>query len=62
MQPDTVATLMKKLRQLYAMFKKLQNFKNGSNFVCEKGTFSQIRSQLTPKLAFHLQLSRFHLL
>ena len=25
---------------------KLQSSKNGSNFVCEKGTFSQIRSHI----------------
>jgi len=25
---------------------KLQNAKKGSNFVCEKGTFLQIRSQM----------------
>ena len=50
MQPDTLAALsafMETFRQLYAMIKSYEasKFKNGSNFVCEKGTFLQIRSQ-----------------
>ena len=28
---------------------KLQSSQNGSNFVCEKGTFSQIRSHIVKK-------------
>ena len=47
MLPDILRSYTQEIfRQLHAMIKKavkLQSLKNGSNFVCEKGTFSQIR-------------------
>jgi len=48
MQLYNVATIMESLKRLYGIARviKFQSSKNGSNFMCEKGTFSQIRSHL----------------
>ena len=54
MQPDTLSALMEKFKQLYAMIKKVMKFqssKNGSNFTCEKGIFSQIWSHMDINIA-----------